>query len=76
MLKQVKVPFVNGVGKVLPHLEKGVRYTFVDHGYYMTALRSGETEEIKPELPEQEWASRQQHPIKEWRIGGQHSEIL
>ena len=76
MLKQTKVPFVNGVGKTLPHLEKGVRYTFVDHGYYMTALRPGETEEIKPELPEQEWAYRQQHPIKEWRIGGRHREIL
>jgi hypothetical protein len=42
----------------------------------MTALRPGETEEIKPELPEQEWAYRQQHPIKEWRIGDKHHEIL
>jgi hypothetical protein len=57
-------------------LEKGVRYTFVDHGYYMTALRPGETEELKPELPEQEWAYRQQHPVKEWRIGGNHHAIL
>lgn len=65
MLKQTKVPFVNGVGKILPHLEKGVRYTFVYHGYYMTALRPGETEELKPELPEQEW-----------RIGGNHHAIL
>ena len=76
MLKQAKVPFVTGLGEVLPHLEKGVRYTFVDHGYYMTALRPGETEELKPELPEQEWAYRQQYPVKEWRIGGNHHAIL
>lgn len=76
MLKQTKVPFVNGVGQVLPHLEKGVRYTFVDHGYYMTALILGETEEIKPELPEQEWEYRRDHPIKERRIGGNHHAIL
>ena len=76
MLKPTNVPIVNGLGRIVSHLEKNVRYTFVDHGYYMTALRPGETEEIKPELPEQEWAYRLKHPIKEWRIGGQHHEIL
>lgn len=65
MLKQAKVPVVNGIGKILPHLEKGTQYTFIDHGYYMTALKPEETEEIKPELPEQEWAYRQKHPIEE-----------
>ncbi|RNE33077.1 hypothetical protein FAM6165_00222 [Lacticaseibacillus paracasei] len=55
MLKPTNVPIVNGLGHIVSHLEKNVRYTFVDHGYYMTALRPGETEEIKPELPEQEW---------------------
>lgn len=72
MLSQTNVPFVNSVGEVLPHLEKGVRYTFVDHGYYIAALKSGETEEVKPELPKQEWEYRLRHPIKEWQLGGHH----
>ena len=76
MLKPTNVPIVNGLGHIVSHLEKNVRYTFVDHGYYMTALRPGETEEIKPELPEQEWEYRRDHPIKERRIGGNHHAIL
>lgn len=75
MLKQSKVPIVNGIGEILPNLEKGVRYTFVDRGYYLVALRNGESEEVKPELPKQELAYRLRHPIKEWQLGGHH-EVL
>ena len=75
MLKPTNLPIVNGIGELLPQLEKGVRYTFVDRGYYLVALRAGETEEVKPELPKQEWEYRLRNPIKEWQLGGHH-EVL
>lgn len=72
MLKLAKVPVVNGIGKILSHLENGSQYTFIDHGYYIVALKPGETEAIKPELPEQEWKYRNNVQL---RNGGRTSSM-
>ncbi|MGE9132818.1 hypothetical protein [Lacticaseibacillus paracasei] len=62
------LPIFDGLGRPIK-LKKQIRYTFRDHGFYMTALKDGEKEEVKPELPDEEWEYRQKHPVKIWKAG-------
>lgn len=53
MNQAVEKPLFDGLGRPIENLEKGVRYTMIDHGNYTTALRDGETDSIKPVLANQ-----------------------
>lgn len=62
------LPIFDAYGRPLK-LQKNVKYTIYNHGFYVTALREGEVEEVKPELPDEEWEYRQKHPVKIWKAG-------
>lgn len=61
MLKTDNQPIFDGLGRRIKELVPGVRYTMVDHGYYTTALKPGETDSVKPVIPR---AEEQYHDIQ------------
>lgn len=54
MLKEQEKQIFDGLGRPIKTLTKGVRYKMIDHGYYTTALKPGETDAIRPVLPDEE----------------------
>lgn len=54
MLKEQEKQIFDGLVRPIKALAKGVRYKMIDHGYYTTALKPGETDAVRPVLPRAE----------------------